>query len=678
MSADHIRFVCESCRAQYSIDEKKVGSKGVKVKCRKCGYFIHVKRTGLKAASTPEPDDDDGGAATQVMQTPMISRDLAAGSDATNPGLEFGQGPTMSALQAVSNASDSSLVGHNNPSDSFLGADEDEIGAVFDQVLRSGPTEAPRVPNAFDEEDDQVNTRVIDVDNLRQLTMAAGTAVSSPKSASAAKSDEVPETDWFVAIHEKQTGPLTLEKVKEHWDAGEISPDSLCWRSGYSDWIPLSEVKALAQVLAPKPPKPIIVAPPAPAIVSVPVQSAFSAGGLVQTVQSEIQIPMPAASAPQLIEAENTGSWRPSAASAFASLVKEEMAAIAKPSAPRHQESPGLLDLPRADDVRPQFQESPSPAPQVRSQRDVVLPPANPYMANPGASFSAPPVSQYRPQSNRNMVAALVAGGIALVALLGVVIWLATRPPAVVVPTLAAVAPPASATPVTPVSAIPPAATPVVGATPTNPTTVAVAPPTTAPAGTPPVPPESTVKTETPAAATPAAVAGNKAVPVKRDTRVLVARAEPPPVVKKDEPKPVERPSGGGDDFDNAFGGSKPAKKEEAAPPKKKEVYVPPAPGGGGDLKDSLEDSDKMEVLLANKPGLASCAKDHRTKEPGVTGRLVMRWQVQTSGKVTGVTCMSDEFKSTYMASCIGGVLKGLNFPKHKRQGAPMEQPFKF
>jgi predicted Zn finger-like uncharacterized protein len=678
MSADHIRFVCESCRAQYSIDEKKVGSKGVKVKCRKCGYFIHVKHTGLKAVSTPGPDDDHGGAATQVMQSPLISRDLAEGSDSTNPELELGQGPTMSSLKAVSNASDSSLVGHNNPSDSFLGADADEIGAVFDQVLRSGPTESPRVPNAFDEEDDQVNTRVIDVDNLRQLTMAAGTTVSSPKSTSDAKSDEVPETDWFVAIHEKQTGPLTLEKVKEHWDAGEISPDSLCWRSGYSDWIPLADVKALAQVLAPKPPKPIIVAPPAQVVVSVPVQSAFSAGGLVQTVQSEIQIPMPVASAPALIEAENTGSWRPSAASAFASLVKEEMAAIAKPSAPRHQESPGLLDLPRADDVRPQLQESPAPvAPQVRSQRDVVLPPANPYMANPGATFDAPPVSQYRPQSNRNMVAALIAGGIALVALLGVVIWLVNRQPAVVAPTLAAVAPPASSTPVGPVPSIPAVATPA-GATPTNPATVAVAPPTTAAAGTTPAPPESTVKAETAAGATPP-VATNKPVPAKRDPRVLVARAEPPPLAKRDEPKPVERPSGGGgDDFDNAFGGSKPSKKEEGAPPKKKEVYVPPAPGGGGDLKDTLEDADKIELLLANKAGLSACAKEQRSKDPSVSGKLKMRWQVQTSGKVTAVTCISDEFKDTYMASCITGFLKGLTFPKHKHQGAPMEYALKF
>jgi predicted Zn finger-like uncharacterized protein len=29
-----MRFVCESCRAQYMINDEKVGPKGVKVRCR--------------------------------------------------------------------------------------------------------------------------------------------------------------------------------------------------------------------------------------------------------------------------------------------------------------------------------------------------------------------------------------------------------------------------------------------------------------------------------------------------------------------------------------------------------------------------------------------------------------------------------------------------------------------
>ena len=45
---------------------------------------------------------------------------------------------------------------------------------------------------------------------------------------------DVPQTDWFVAVDDAQQGPLTLEKLKDLWERGEVGPDSLCWRSGYS------------------------------------------------------------------------------------------------------------------------------------------------------------------------------------------------------------------------------------------------------------------------------------------------------------------------------------------------------------------------------------------------------------------------------------------------------------
>src|SRR5581483_1962717 len=181
-----------------------------------------------------------------------------------------------------------------------------------------------------------------------------------------AKAD-VPKTDWFVAIDDKQTGPLTLDKLKEHWERGEVGPDSLCWRAGFSDWIPLSEVEALASELAPRPSKPVIVSgpnvvgsmPPG-AVVSVPVESAFSAGGVMQSVRGQVQVPLAAAGP------EETGSWRPSAASALASLVKEEMEALAKPAAtlPPADEAMGvgenapgmprgLLDLPPPEPQAP-------------------------------------------------------------------------------------------------------------------------------------------------------------------------------------------------------------------------------------------------------------------------------------------------------------------------------------
>src|SRR5512141_1467689 len=88
-----MRFVCESCRAQYMINDEKVGPKGVKVRCRKCGYVILVKRGGDAQAKGPVQSagaDPDDALATQVLQTPLTApaanpSDTLA--DLTNPGI---------------------------------------------------------------------------------------------------------------------------------------------------------------------------------------------------------------------------------------------------------------------------------------------------------------------------------------------------------------------------------------------------------------------------------------------------------------------------------------------------------------------------------------------------------------------------------------------------------------
>lgn len=641
-----MRFVCESCRAQYMINDEKVGPKGVKVRCRKCGYVILVKRTdAAKGGPAEQSNDPDDALATQVMQTPLAGADATLSDDATQQ-LPASKDPV--------------------PGDSFFGADEDEIGAVFDQVLKTGPNPVG-APSPAD------STRVIDGESLRKLAEESGAKEEKQEEEAPG---EVPQTDWYVAINEKQTGPLTLEQIKKHWDDGEISPDSLCWRAGFDDWIPVSTVKALASVLAPKPPKPVIVQQAAtftggggqPAVVSVPVQSAFSTGGVVQTVQSEMQVPMAAASA----NAEpDAGGWKPSAASALASLVKDEMDALSRPppkAPPPPAEEPeaaaggGLLDLP--------MEEKPAPVPSA--PRAVAPPPApvNPYLQNPGATYSAPAVSQYRPPANNNtQLIAIAAGAVVLITLVGLVVWLATRQPQQVVvqapPQPVVVQPQPAPTP-TPVPTPTPTPVPVAAAPTTEDAGVTAAPPAVAMAN-PPAP----TPTPPPAPVQPKAAKSSGS----RNSGGSTAR-EPDP-----EPAPKKSSGGGGDDFDTLFGGggkSSP-KAEEPAPAKKPSGgYVPPPPGGGADVKDSLENSDIIEGVSSHKPDLANCVQKQKAADPSLSGKLVMKWQIQTNGKTSNISVVSEEFKGTPIANCIGGLIKTWTFPKHKKQGEPVSFPFKF
>lgn len=85
-----------------------------------------------------------------------------------------------------------------------------------------------------------------------------------------------------------------------------------------------------------------------------------------------------------------------------------------------------------------------------------------------------------------------------------------------------------------------------------------------------------------------------------------------------------------------------------------------------------------MTVVVANKPAILSCVSEQKKKDPGLGGKLVVRWTIQTSGKTTGVQIRSEELKSTYMAMCISGLVRGWTFPKHQIQGDPIDFPFTF
>jgi predicted Zn finger-like uncharacterized protein len=637
-----MRFVCENCRRRYEIKDEKVAPKGVNVKCRNCGHINHVKKADAKA---------NGAAAAKAADSSLTQMiDVPVGMSS----------PDLTAVQPAKKS---------DPKESFLGADEDEIGAVFDQVLKHGPdaakaaaAPAPADFPMYGAEDDEQSTRVLQADVVRQLVAAAeGNGATAP--ASALKNEDVPATDWYVAIGDKQTGPVTLEKVKSLWDQGELGPDSLCWRNGFADWLPLSTVKSLASVLAPKPAKPIVVAAvPTHSVVSVPVQSAFSSGGMVHTVQSELQVPVSAALGS--VGREEAGGWKPSAANALASLVKDEMAALSKPqSAPPVaaldvSHSKGLLDVPAEVADSPVI-ESPKAR---RSTTSVAM--ANPYVASTGATYSAAPVTSYRPPPNRSLWLMIAAVGAIVVALIAVVIWLATKTPQIVVAPAPAPAPVAAA----PAAAPPAAAAPASG----SPVVPAVAP--------------AVVAAAVPAAPVPPVEPARRPIPVVRPSTggtPRVAAAKKPDEAPAAAPEKKEAPVDSDDEFAKAFGGGGSKKTDtgpkegSAAPTKPKSVYIPPAPGSGGDLKETLSQTDMMEVVRSNMGPLRTCKEEQNKKDPNLKGTVKMKWSVTTAGKATQISCVDDDFKQSYFVSCITGVIKTWTFPRSKTQADPFTFPFK-
>jgi predicted Zn finger-like uncharacterized protein len=690
-----MRFVCDSCRAQYMISDDKVGAKGVKVRCKKCGHVILVRPAGASASK------DDG-----APEAPAAEATASAGSN----------GATHS------NAGDVlASVGTPPEGGLFTGVEEDEIGAVFDQVLNSG---SQKIPGGEPASEPARESKPSTPEAVRKLA-AAEEEQEEPKAAP-------PANDWYVAIDEKQVGPLTVDKIKEHWDRGEVGPDSLCWRAGFSDWIPLSDATELASVLAPRPAKPVIVAPAAVAapVASTPepVESAFSAGASAKSNRPEIP------AAPALGKEPTSSGWKPSAASVLASLVKEENDALAKPPAkPAAEEkpaAPGLLDLPPPEPaLAPAARAAPmlatAMAEPMRAPQPAAMPyaPAAPAYAQPApayaqpayapAGYPQPAYSGYPPgavpgaQGGNNkmiMVAAIAAGAVVLAVVGGIFVFRA--PPAQPPPEQVAVVTPPSqqgtrtpdtAPPAQPeVKAQPPAPNPAVANPSAQPPPGAAATPAPAPvpaagvaaggtpAATPPSPPAATPAPPTPSEAVA------KASPGTRESGSGTRRnAESPRSNSGSRPEPaIAKPSssgsgkssdeGEGDDFDDLFGTGKKSSTKPGSGEKTPSTYIPPEPGGGSNVPERLGQSDIMSVVVANKPAIVKCVSEQKKQQPGLTGKLVMRWTIQTSGRTTGVAVKSEEFKKTYMANCISGLIKSWTFPKHKKQGEPIDFPFTF
>lgn len=684
-----MKFVCDSCKAQYMISDEKVGPAGVKVRCKKCSHVIHVKKEEA-AAPPPHVEEPGIGESTQVMQNPMAG----AAPDEGQGGLE------------------------------------DELGAAFEgMVAKKEPAPEPPPGGDDDGDFDRMSTRVFSLQDVQKLAAETGDTFDLGGRAEAAAAPSSPvgtvesPIEWYVAIDDAQVGPLTFDQLKGKWDGAAIGPDTLTWRPGLADWRPLSQIAELASKLAPRPApaaRESTVAAIVPAAGAIAALTAPPTGAAREPLPWE-RAPSAAAApsaAPEPPPVDDDVDWKPSAASALASLVEAEMAAAKapkkieepvrekRPAAPKAAAGPAREEpLPppvETTGIRNLLEDLPEPPPQENSR---IIP--LPKDAVPGAMPEA------RPRVERSTLAFerhekkagspvkwIALGGVALLFVVGGVIGVlfATgvikpggTPPTVVADAAGANVPPPTdakaGAPKEPVAA-------KAGEPEKAPEPAKVAEPEKAPeAGKPG---EEPAKVAEPAKLPDAGAAGASAAkePEKAPVRVADARggrnaggrsfgapaaaaaAKPEP---EPEPEPVKK-SGGGkssidDLFETEFGGSGSSK----APAKKGGgvgTYIPPAPGAGSSKPKSLGQGDIMGVVVSHKGDIKGCAGKYKASGGG-TGTLVMAWTINPNGKTSGVRPKGGDHAP--LAACIGGLIKGWKFPEYEGATmAPIEFPFNF
>ena len=87
-----MKFSCDQCDAQYMISDEKVGANGVKVRCKKCGHVIVVRRVAAEAAApAPAPAPAAAPAGAPAAGEGGLDAELGHAFDQA-----FGDGPTPS------------------------------------------------------------------------------------------------------------------------------------------------------------------------------------------------------------------------------------------------------------------------------------------------------------------------------------------------------------------------------------------------------------------------------------------------------------------------------------------------------------------------------------------------------------------------------------------------------
>jgi len=610
-----MRFSCENCGAQYMLSDEKVGPKGVKVRCKKCGSIVAVKRPPSEAVEiAPAPPPPAVGSAPGEGPEPTLERELghafdSAFGDGAAAGIAAGPAPALEARD-------------------FPGW--------------APPTEAPK-------------------------------PADEPSAVAQSASAET-VNDWYVAIRDNQVGPMPAPDVKARWEAGEIGPDTLAWRPGMSDWASIASIPEMTEYLA-----------PAPRAVAGPVASDR------EVAQERASVPVPAPASPEVaeqqpVELRTNGvanghdvSWKPSAASALASLANEEISSLKKPEQkevlPAAHEKGGSLvdrmDLPESGvdptNVLPLQLKGLEPTGEATLKKRAAAPAPERVTATAAA----------RKRSTHSAIGVGAVTGVLCAVFVGIVIWVlrpheaASPAPAGRAATAAAQSSPSAESELPPAPAVPaklpPPAAPIAASP-----QAAPAPVVAQPAPSPAAPPAAAAPAREP---TPVASRHKERVepppakaPRARPPRVAVQ--EPPsaqPPKKRASGDPLLDVGGGDDEIEKEFGSSKASKRS---------VYVPPAIGS--DLPDNVSVSQINEAVVGQKSALMRCIDRQKAADPDTRGTLRMRWTITGEGAVRDVRVVSTEYARQPIAPCILGVVRALRFPRSRTTGQDVVFPFKF
>jgi predicted Zn finger-like uncharacterized protein len=297
-----MKFLCDNCKAKYQIGDDKVAGKTVRMKCRRCGFDIHVNASTIveETSAAPWPD----ASATMQGSMAIVTPELAASLGLTPPGAprpaDASSIPKPTIPRAVPAprapiAAPTPQAAAPQPDWNQEGGEiDDESTAIMTIPLRvavaaakaatsagapssaapSAATPSARPLSATPRPATAATPRPAPAATPRPAALAPRPGAPRPGGASpepvpaastsarpapggvagafarAARAPEpaaasIPQDGWYVGIAGTPFGPASLDAIREKCRAGDIHPESLVWRDGQGEWQPLRTFPAL-------------------------------------------------------------------------------------------------------------------------------------------------------------------------------------------------------------------------------------------------------------------------------------------------------------------------------------------------------------------------------------------------------------------------------------------------
>ncbi len=239
-----MKFLCPSCKAKYQIADEKVAGKSVRMKCRKCGFMIHVSKLAEATAhddaapATDTPAPPSSRPAVVSPPSPGAPKAVARPSaPRAAPPPRRGPPPRREASAPLRSSPVATPAPRPTPTPA--------TAAPPPAAPPHAPDRAPPAGRIAYQDDDE---RTV-IAGAGALAGAFAAAVGAAPVSTALEDLASAADDWYVGINGVPVGPIRLSELRSKAASGAVTAESLVWRDGFEEWLPLKTFPELVAIV---------------------------------------------------------------------------------------------------------------------------------------------------------------------------------------------------------------------------------------------------------------------------------------------------------------------------------------------------------------------------------------------------------------------------------------------